>query len=91
MLNRLLPLWSSSRLGGPIGVMLQEHEQGRNLVRKMLHVIESIEEGNKNGYMVFSENDYPTLSCLKHIFLKKIVCFIQWGGICLAKKTLRNY
>jgi hemerythrin-like domain-containing protein len=44
------------RLGGPIGVMLQEHEQGRNLVKKMLQAIESIEKGDKSGYMVFSEN-----------------------------------
>jgi hemerythrin-like domain-containing protein len=44
------------RTGGPVGVMLQKHEQGRNLVRKMLQAIESIEKGYKNGYMVFSEN-----------------------------------
>ena len=45
-----------SRSGGPIGVMLQEHEQGRNLIKKMSRAIENIEKGDKNGYMLFSEN-----------------------------------
>jgi len=44
------------RSGGPIGVMLQEHEQGRNLIKKMSRAIENIEKGDKNGYMLFSEN-----------------------------------
>jgi hemerythrin-like domain-containing protein len=44
------------RSEGPIGVMLQEHEQGRNLIKKMSRAIENIEKGDKNGYMLFSEN-----------------------------------
>lgn len=43
------------RSGGPIEVMLQEHEQGRSLVKGMLQAIEAIEKGNKHGYIVFSE------------------------------------
>lgn len=43
------------RFGGPIGVMLQEHEQGRSLIRGMLQAIEAIVKGDEHGYIVFSE------------------------------------
>lgn len=44
-----------SRSGGPIGVMLQEHEQGRSLVKGMLQAVEAIEKGDEHGYTFFSE------------------------------------
>ncbi len=42
--------------GGPIGVMLLEHEEGRSYVREMAEAIDRYEQGNKNAGKVIAQN-----------------------------------
>jgi hemerythrin-like domain-containing protein len=42
--------------GGPIGVMLVEHEQGRNYVRNMTEAAEKYSPGNRRAASQFVEN-----------------------------------
>ena len=52
-----------SREGGPVGVMLKEHQQGRDLISKMKSAIEQYGHGDKDAIQVFIQcvNDYTTL------------------------------
>jgi hemerythrin-like domain-containing protein len=48
----LFPLLESRglpRFGGPTGVMLREHEQGRALVRQMVEGVEALQGGDASG------------------------------------------
>jgi len=44
------------RDGGPISVMLSEHEQGREFVKGMLEGLSEIKKGNISGLKKFSKN-----------------------------------
>lgn len=44
------------RQGGPIGVMLAEHEQGRNYVKNMTDAVEKYRPGNQGAALQFVEN-----------------------------------
>ncbi len=44
------------RQGGPIGIMLAEHEQGRNYVRNMTEAAEKYSPGNRLAASQFVEN-----------------------------------
>jgi hemerythrin-like domain-containing protein len=52
-----------SREGGPIGVMLKEHQQGRNLVSKMKNELSRYRDGNKKAALKFKNHadDYIAL------------------------------
>ena len=49
--------------GGPIGVMLEEHEAGRDAVRRMLRAVELMEQGKEDARRDFirAALDYTTL------------------------------
>lgn len=53
------------REGGPIGVMLEEHEIGRNAVRGMLEAIESIERGDEAAKERFISNAWRYISMIR--------------------------
>jgi len=44
------------RYGGPIGVMLQEHEMGRRYVRGMVEALEKYKAGDRSQGKVIAEN-----------------------------------
>ena len=52
-----------SREGGPVGVMLTEHQQGRDLVTKMKTALAKYKNGDKDATQKFTQhaNDYTTL------------------------------
>lgn len=52
-----------SREGGPVGVMLKEHQQGRDLVAKMKAAVRQYENGDKDAAQKFTQhaNDYIAL------------------------------
>ncbi len=52
-----------SREGGPVGVMLKEHQQGRDLVAKMKSAVARYRNGEKDAARKFIQhaNDYTTL------------------------------
>ena len=52
-----------SREGGPVGVMLKEHQQGRDLVSKMKAAARQYESGDKEAAQKFTQhaNDYIAL------------------------------
>ena len=52
-----------SREGGPVGVMLKEHQQGRDLVLKMKNAARQFESGKKEAAQKFTQhaNDYIAL------------------------------
>ena len=52
-----------SREGGPVGVMLKEHQHGRDLVLKMKNAARQFESGKKEAAQKFTQhaNDYVAL------------------------------
>lgn len=63
------------RDGGPIGVMLAEHEQGRALRRTMLEALQRIED-DANAMVQFSEAAYAFVNLLRdHIFKEDNVLY----------------
>jgi len=52
-----------SREGGPVGVMLKEHQQGRDLVAAMKTAIDLYGQGDKDAAQIFIQraNDYVAL------------------------------
>lgn len=71
-----------SRIGGPIGVMLQEHEQGRSFVRGMLEAIDAIEGGDEQGYGAFERNASAYVSLLEdHIFKEDNILYPMGRGV----------
>lgn len=44
------------RYGGPVEVMLMEHDQGRNYVSKMAEAVEEIKQGNSSASSKYAEN-----------------------------------
>lgn len=52
-----------SREGGPVGVMLQEHQQGRDLISEMKIALDQYGNGDKDAAQIFIRraNDYVTL------------------------------
>lgn len=57
------------RYGGPIGVMLQEHETGRRLVRSMGEAFQQIQEGNSWAASRFATDALEWVQLLRqHIY-----------------------
>lgn len=52
--------------GGPIGVMLEEHEMGRDAVRRMARGIELIEKGDANGRNIFIDAALEYINLLRN-------------------------
>lgn len=70
--NLLFPAMEEAgipREGGPIGVMLYEHEVGRNAVKGMKEGIEEFYKGNENARKKISENAETYIELLdSHIY-----------------------
>lgn len=56
VLFRFMEEHGMPRYGGPIGVMLMEHDQGREYVSKMAEAIKEIKQGNSSGGKKYAEN-----------------------------------
>ena len=68
--------------GGPIGVMLFEHDEGRKLVRAMAEALSKIEEGNWSQSRIFSANakDYAQL-LTQHIYKEDNILYPMGGRL----------
>jgi hemerythrin-like domain-containing protein len=53
------------REGGPVAVMLYEHDQGREYVRNMATALEAYRAGNQEAGSTFSDNAHGYISLLK--------------------------
>ncbi len=66
------------RDGGPIGVMLSEHQQARQLTREMGEALETIEQGDRNGQSRFVEAARRYMKLLTdHIYKEDNVLFMM--------------
>jgi hemerythrin-like domain-containing protein len=62
---------------GPIAVMLQEHEMGRNYIRAMSDAYATYIEGNKSSYKSIRQNALAYISLLRnHIEKENTVLFV---------------
>ena len=65
-----------SKEGGPIGVMLSEHDQGRKYIRQIISGIESYKEGKKSAAAKISENARKYIKLLEgHIYKEDNVLY----------------
>lgn len=78
------------RSGGPIGVMLQEHEQGRSLIKGMLQAVEAIEKGDEHGYIVFSEKALSYAELLEDHISKEDNVLYPIGRNVLGEEDMRR-
>lgn len=64
------------RNGGPIGVMLLEHEEGRRYVKAMNRAVEEYRSGSRNAPEEFIENARNYISLLEqHIWKEDNILF----------------
>lgn len=64
--------------GGPIGVMLEEHEIGRNYVRGMASAIEDYKKGNKYAIEKIRENAIGYVNLLReHIYKEDNILYMM--------------
>jgi len=77
--DRLFPRLESAgipREGGPIGVMLYEHEQGRNHVRTINENLEAADSGEADACAVILEHGSAFLNLLRdHIYKEDDILF----------------
>jgi hemerythrin-like domain-containing protein len=59
------------RQGGPIGVMLMEHEQGRALVRAMAEAVGQYEQGDKSAVPALIQNGRGYVGLLRQHIAKE--------------------
>lgn len=90
VLFRVLEERGVPRFGGPIGVMLQEHEQGRSLIKGMLQAVEAIEKGDKHGYMAFSEKASSYAELLEDHISKEDNVLYPIGRNVLGKEDMER-
>jgi hemerythrin-like domain-containing protein len=65
-----------SREGGPVGVMLKEHKQGRDLVAKMTHELSRYKGGDDNAALNFKKDAFDYIALLDfHIEKENHVLF----------------
>lgn len=68
--------------GGPIGVMLHEHDQGRSFVRRMLEGIKAVKSGDDKGYEIFLDNALGYTELLEsHIFKEDNILYPMGKGV----------
>ena len=60
-----------SRQGGPIGVMLSEHDQGRMHIREMLEALAQIRAGDKDAAKTFQKAALAYIELLHHHIYKE--------------------
>lgn len=78
------------REGGPIGVMLMEHDDGRRFVRGMAGAVEQAAVGDKDAIDKFSDNARDFIALLRgHIDKEDQVLFPMAGQI-LDAQTARD-
>lgn len=69
--------------GGPIGVMLYEHESGRHLISGMARAVESAAQGDKEAIGAFASNAREYVALLSaHIQKENQVLFPMADSIC---------
>jgi hemerythrin-like domain-containing protein len=68
------------RDGGPIGVMLAEHQQGREYVQKMNEAFSQYNEGDRAAATKLAKNARAYIALLRqHIDKENNVLFPIWG------------
>ncbi|MFQ5605324.1 MAG: hemerythrin domain-containing protein [bacterium] len=76
------------REGGPIGVMLMEHDHGRSCVRGMAQAVENAAQGDETALQNFAENARNFVALLTdHIAKEDQVLFPMAGQILDASKA----
>ncbi len=64
--------------GGPIGVMLFEHEQGRNFIKELSHAFDEFKKGNKNAIDEIVKNTSGYIQLLRnHIEKENNILFMM--------------
>jgi len=64
------------RYGGPIGVMLMEHEEGRRYVKNMVENIENLKKGVETALDIFKDNAVNYVALLEnHIWKEDNILF----------------
>ena len=75
------------REGGPIGIMLHEHEVGRGLVRKMAAAGEEVQSGSQGAAKAYSENARQSIAFrAQHIDKENHVLFPMADQVVPARK-----
>ena len=76
--------------GGPIGVMLMEHEEGKSYVKGMLEGIKKKKKGNLDGYKKFAEFADNYIKLLReHIFKEDNILF-QMGRSAITSEDIKS-
>jgi|GEM_PF-4841940 len=70
--------------GGPIGVMLMEHDEGRKYVNNAVEAIENYKSGNPDSIIVVKDN---LLNYLQTIFIRKTISYTPWQKECFLKNV----
>lgn len=68
------------RVGGPIGVMLQEHQLAREYTAEMGHALAAVVAGDPDGEETFREAAERYLDLLHHHILKEDNVLFELGG-----------
>lgn len=83
------------RKGGPIGVMLIEHDEGRKFVKGMVDAAEKYEKGEKNAGRVFAKNARGYVQLLtQHIFKEDNILYTMADSVLRKaeqKKLLESF
>jgi len=75
------------REGGPVGVMLHEHEEGRALIKKLAEAAEAYREGKEGAALRWSEAAQAYAQLLRgHIFKENNVLFPMAERILTAEE-----
>ena len=63
---------------GPVAVMLHDHEEGRNYVKRTSAGIQEYKNGNAGALQTIYENMSGYAQLLKVISIKKTIFFLEW-------------
>ncbi len=78
------------RAGGPTGVMLEEHEQGRAAVRAMAQSIEAASRGVPEALRAFLESASTYIALLRQHILKEDTCLFPMAEEALGAEEKRR-
>lgn len=75
------------RYGGPIGVMLMEHEEGRRYVKAMSEAVEEYISGSLNALEKFVENAGNYISLLEQHIWKEDTILFNLADQCISSRV----
>lgn len=78
------------RRGGPVGVMLQEHEEGRDLLRRMMVAVDRYALGDRGTVRDFTAGARRYASLLRAHISKENGVLFQMADLNLADETQRT-